>query len=427
MAAAPPAAPNTQTPNPNLPVPLDRAVTTQQRPGPAELFRQMGTCSLFREAYERGRSLSAHLEVLDPSSQYRDGLDAFQRQLQVAGINVLSDVDMGYSSDTWEDFYKDKNTRALAYEWVIRTAKRASGRNPSTRALYASTDQPVGSVVEPFVNAAQARYQQLTPAVPLSDLVAITTPIVGDAYRAFFLTRDVNNQRFNRVEQGSELPRAKLVGADRTVRLHKYGKGLDLTYEVMRRARIDIIGLHVTFMMIQTEVDRVAAVIDIIINGDGNSGTSATNFNLSSLDATATLPNLTAKAWLTFEAKFLNPYRLSYVLAQDAPVVQLKLLNLGSANIPMVAIAAASGLGALNLRNPQLGEGVGVALTADAPALKIVGLDTRFGIEHVTEIGADLQELARFVEMQTQTIFISYVDGFDVLDSLANKVLTLNS
>jgi hypothetical protein len=137
--------------------------------------------------------------------------------------------------------------------------------------------------------------------------------------------------------------------------------------------------------------------------------------------------NLTAKAWLTFKSKFLNPYRLSYVLAQDVPVVQLELLNLGSANIPMVAINAAAGLGALNLRQPQLGEGVGVALTADAPALKIVGLDTRFGVEHVTEIGADLQELARFVERQTQTIFLSYVDGFDILDSNANKTLRLDA
>lgn len=421
MAAAAPPAPT------NLPALSPRPVTTQQRPGPAELFRNMGTCQLYREAYERGMSLSAHLEHLDPSSQYNDGLDAFQRQLQVAGINVRSDVDAGYSSDIWEDFYKDANTRALAYEWIIRTAKRASGRNPNTRALYASTDQPVGSVVEPYVSSAQARYQQLTPAVPLSDLVAITTPIIGDAYRAFFLTRDVTNQRFNRVAQGAELPRAKLIGADRTVRLHKYGKGLDLTYETMRRARIDIVGLHITFMMIQTEVDRVAACIDVIINGDGNSGTSAAVSNLSALDSTATLPNLTAKGWLTWKAKWLNPYRLSYILAQDVPVVQLELLNLGSANIPMVMINGASGLGALNLRQPQLGEGVGVALTADAPALKIVGLDTRFGVEHVTEIGADLTELARFVEMQTQTVFISYVDGFDILDAFANKVLVLNA
>jgi hypothetical protein len=402
-------------------------VTSHQRPGPAELFRQMGTGKFFREAYECGMSMSAYLEKQDPSSHYRDGLDAFQRQLQVARINVMSDIDAGYSSDCWEDFCRDENTRALAYEWAIRTAKRASGRNPSTRALYASTDQPVGSVIEPFINAATARFVKLAPAIPLADLVAITTPIQGDAYRAFFLTGSTTQQRFNRVAQGTEIPRAQLVGSDHTIRLHKYGKGLDLTYEVMRRARIDIIGLHIARMQIQTEIDRVAAAIDIIINGDGNSNTAATNSNLSTLDSTATLPNLTAKGWLSFKALYVNPYVLTYVLAQSAPVVQLELLNLGSANIPMVAINAAAGLGALNLRQPQLGEGVGVGLTSDAPSLKIVGIDSRFGLEHVTEIGADIQEMDRFVLRQTSTIVLSYVDGFAVLDPTGNRTLNLNA
>jgi hypothetical protein len=415
MAAAPPAA-----------VP-ETPVTSHQRPGPAELFRQMGTGKLFREAYEHGRSLSAHLECLDPSQNHNDGLDAFQRQLQVANISVLSDIDAGYSSDLWEDFYRDENTRALAYEWAIRTAKRATGRNPSTRALYTSTDQPVGSVIEPFVNAAAARFSRLAPAIPLSDLVAITTPIQGDAYRAFYLTNNTTSQRFNRVAQGAEIPRAQLVGSDHTIRLHKYGKGLDLTYEVMRRARIDIIGLHIARMQIQTEIDRVAAAIDILVNGDGNANTAATNSNLSTLDSTAPASTLTAKAWLSFKALYVNPYMLTYVLAQSVPVVQLELLNLGSANIPMVAINSASGLGTLNLRQPQLGEGVGVGLTSDAPALKIVGLDSRFTLEHVTEIGADLQEMERFVARQTSTIFLSYVDGFSVLDPTGSRTLRLDA
>lgn len=422
MAAAAPPAPTTQPP-----LPAARPVTSGQRPGPAELFRAMGNGKILREAYERGMGLSAHLEHLDPSGQYNDGLDAFQRQLQQAGIIVRSDVDAGYSSDTWEDFCKDASTRTLAYEWVIRTAKRASGRNPNTRAIYASSDQPTGSVIEPYVNAAQARYTQIAPAILLSDLVAMTTPISGDTYRAFYLTSSTTSQRFNRVAQSAEIPRATMVGADRNVTLHKYGKGLDLTYEVMRRARIDIIGLHVARMQIQTEIDRVAAAIDITVNGDGNAGSAATNSNLSTLDSTATLPNLTAKGWLTFKAQYVNPYRLTYVLAQAAPTVQLELLNLGSANIPMVAINAASGLGALNLKQQQLAEGVGLGLTSDAPTLKLVGLDSRFGLEHVTEIGADITEMERFRERQVETIFLSYVDAFIVLDAAANRTLTLNA
>jgi hypothetical protein len=420
MAAAAPVAPPNQGP-PN------RAVTTQQRPGPAELFRTLNSHQFIREAGERGMGLSAYLEQCDPSTQYRDGFDAFQRQLQVAGISVMSDADTGYCSDTWEAFDRDVNTRALGYEWAMRVCKRASGRNPNTRALYASTDQPVGSVIEPFANAAQARYPQIAPAIMLADLVAMTTPIQGDAYRAFYLVNDAPSQRFNRVDQGAEIPRAKLLGADRTVRLHKYGKGLDMTYEVLRRARIDLIGLHLARMQVQTEIDKVAAAIDVFVNGDGNANTAATVSNLTTLDSTATVNNLTAKAWLSFKALFVNPYRMDWVLAQSTPVVQLETLNLGSANIPMVAINAASGLGGLNLRQPQLGEGVNVGLTADAPASKIVGFDSRFAIEHVTEIGSEIQEMERFMERQASTIFMSYEDGYIVFDQLACRVLNLSA
>jgi hypothetical protein len=419
MAAAPPAAMHTDIES--------RRVATQQRPSPIELFRTMGTGNLAKEAAEKGMSVSARLEQLDPSSQHRDGLDAFQRQLECAGISVMSDIDWGIAADSWEDFCRDANTRALAYEWAIRTAKRVGGRNPNTRALYASTDQPVGGVVEPFVNAAQARVQQIAPAIRLADLVAVTTPIQGDAYRAFYLTSSTTAQRFNRVAQGADIPRSQLTGSDHTIRLFKYGKGIDFTYELVRRARIDVIGLHIARAMIQTEIDRVAAVIDIMVNGDGNPNTAAQNSNLSSMDSTATLPNLTAKGWLTFKAQFINPYVLRYILAQSAPVVQLELLNLGSANIPMSLVNAVQGLGQLNLIQPQLGEGVAVGLTSDAPTLKIVGLDNRFGIEHVTEIGADITEMERFMSRQSNTIFMTYTDGFAVMDQQAVRTLRLDA
>lgn len=414
--------------NPASPTETGRAVVTQQRPGPKEIFRQMGTTNFFREAYEHGMSCSAWLEHKDPSPQYRDGTDAFQRLLQVANIRVNSDPQQGYFCDLWEKFDADANTRALAYEWAIRTAKRATnGQDVSTRAIYTSADFAAGSVIEPFVSAAAARYQQIAPAIPLETLVAITTPIQGDAYRAFYLTSNTVAQRFNRVAQGAEIPRASLTGLDHTIRLHKYGKGLDITYEVMRRQRIDLIGLHIARMQIQTEIDRVAAAIDVVVNGDGNASTAATNSNLTTLDPGTVVNVLTAKAWLTWKAQYVNPYVLTLVLAQAAPTVQAELLNLGSANIPLAVVQGISGLGGLGLITPQLGSNIRLGLTSDAPATKYVGLDSRFGLEHVTEIGADITELTRFVERQAQAIFLTYVDGFAILDANANRTLRLDA
>jgi len=65
--------------------------------------------------------------------------------------------------------------------------------------------------------------------------------------------------------------------------------------------------------------------------------------------------------------------------------------------------------------------------TSDAPALKIVGIDTRMAIEHVFEIGADITEVERFTNNQTETLTMTELDGFAVLDKYATKILDVNA
>jgi hypothetical protein len=395
----------------------DRATVTQQRPRAAEAFRAMGT-DLFRRAYDQGMQLSAFLEKQDPSEGYNDGLDAFGRIMKVAGIKCTSVEEMGVYADPWEKFDESEQTRALCAEWCIRTWRRASlGREVNTRALYASQDQVPGSVLFPYVSAAQARYQQIAPTIPLNEIVALTTPIVGDSYRAFYLTQDAPSQRFVRVGQADEVPVSKLVGADHPIRLHKYGRALDATYEQLRRQRIDLVGLHIARIAIQAEIDRVAAGISVMVSGDGNTGTAATNFNLSALDAAAVLPNPTIKAYLTYKLKWLNPYVMTHVLVQSDVGVALQLLNTGTANIPLARIQVPLGLA----------DRVRFGVTTDAPASTIVGFDARFALERVVEVGSDITEIDRFVSRQVNRIIITVVEGFIVLDGFATKTLTLTA
>jgi hypothetical protein len=396
----------------------------QTRPRAAELFRSIGT-NMFKAAYQRGMNLSCLLERVDPSENYHDGLDALGRLMKVADIRVNSNEERGEYADMCGRFLETEQTRALMMEWAQRIFRRAT--MPQTRALYASADQPVGSVLFPYVSAAQARYQQIAPTIPLNEIVALTTPIVGDAYRAFYLTQDAPSQRFVRVAQGAEVPVVKLVGADHTVRLHKYGRALDATYEMLRRQRIDLVGLHIARIAIQAEIDRVAAGISVMVAGDGNSGTAATNFNLSALDAAAILPNPTIKAYLTFKLKWLNPYVMTHVLVQSDVGVALQLLNTGTANIPLARIQVPLGLGEFQIINPQLADRVRFGVTADAPASTVLGFDARFALERVVEIGSDITEVDRFISRQTNRIVISVVEGFVTLDPFAVKTLTLTA
>lgn len=400
----------------------------------SELLRSVGV-DFAAEGYLRGMGLSAHLETADPSSDYQgEPSDAFQRILRQAGIISRSMPQIGVGADTGQRFI-EKAERAgaskegagvLLMEFCTRAYKTAqSGRPFNTRGLYTSQDQPLGSVSNPWVDSSQAYWnRQLAPQIPIAALIAMTTPIDSDSYRAFYLTDDAANQRMVRVGEGAMIPAAKLVGGEREIRLHKYGRRLKVSYETLRRLRLDQISMHIQRMAIQAEVDKLDVVLDVAINGDGNANTAATSYNLTTLDAGTTANNPTLKAWQTFKAKFLNPYMLDTVLGNEGPIVSLQLLNTGSANVPMVFMPA-NQFGSLTPINPQLASGQRYGITTSAPANKWVGMDTRLAIEQITEVGATIQEMARVIADQTQEMTFTETEGWRVIDQNATKIVNL--
>jgi len=398
------------------------------RPGPQELFRQLGP-DMYRQAYKRGMSLSAWLETQDPSGPYKDGLDAFSRVMMQAGIVTTSDPNVGYFADKFERFFETPQTRALLPEWVSRRWKEAAtGRPVMTRGVYGSDDSVVGSLSNSYVDNATARWSQMiAPAIPIANLVALTTPIDGNTYRSTYLTNDATAQRMVRVGESASIPTAKLTQSDKTIQLYKFGRGLLSTYEVLRRMRIDRIALHIAQMAIQAETDKLAAIMDVIVNGDGNPSTGATNYNLTTLDTAASAGTLTLKGWLAFKMKFANPYSITTALATEATALQMLLLNTGSGNTPLVSIQGQAGFGSFNQINTGLRDGVAMGWTSEAPSLKVVAIDNRFAIERVYEMGANIQETERFIQNQTELITFTEVEGYAVIDPNALKTLDINA
>ena len=397
------------------------------KPRANDMLAQMGL-GVYRAAYEKGMSLSAYLEQEDPSTEYRDGLDAFGRVLQAADIRVRAMPEYGVQASAYEEFNRSEQTRALIPEWLLRTWREVqTGRPFSTRALYASTDGAAGSWERPYAEALRARTdQQVAPAIPLSELVAITTPINAAEYRAYYLTNDATQTSMTRVAEGAEVPRVKLTGGQHTIDLHKYGRALEASYELLRRQRVDRLALTVRLMAVQAEVDKVAAIMSVMANGDGNNNAPTTH-NLTTLDSAAVAGTLTLKGWLAFKMKFANPYMMTGALAQEAVALQMMLLNTGSANVPLVAVQQPSGLGAFTAINPGLRDSVALGWTSDAPALKIVGFDRRFAIERVVDVGATLTEVEQFITRQVQVLVVTEAEGYAIIEKNAINILNVNA
>ncbi len=402
------------------------AIVTRTKP--TELLRQVNL-EYAEAAYRQGRSLSVQLEMDDPSTDYPgERTDAFQRLMKAANIRTKSAPEWGLAADECEKFGQSPATRILMYEHFARQWRQASfGKPANTRSLYTSVDQALNTINNPYAENLSPRWdKQIAPAIPISSLVAMTTPVDRDTYKAFYLTDNAANQRMVRVAQSADIPKAKLVGGEREIPLYKYGRALEMTYEQMRRMRIDLVAMHIQRLALQAQIDKLSTVIDVIVNGDGNAGTAATNYNLTTLDAAAVAGTLTLKGWLAFKKKFANPYMVDVVLMQEGVSLDLELLSVGNANIPLVVLSGNNQFGTLRRLN-MTSDAVAYGWTADAPSLKIVGIDSRLCIEQLTEIGATISEMQRFIQNQTEVLTMTETEGYAVMDANANKTLNINA
>lgn len=400
---------------------------TQVKPKAGDLYGQLSP-ELYRAAYKRGMSFSAWLESEDPSPGYNDGLDAFGRLLQVAQIRTRSLPEHGIWSDTVESFERDQQTRLLLPEWMARQWRSAvSGRAANTRAIYTASDNIPGGVANPIYYDQTPVVNEISPAIPVGALAAITLGIRGNTYQNFYLTDVTTQERMVRTAEAAEIPRVSLIGSDHVTKLLKYGRVIEQSYESIRRMQIDLLRLHIMQLAAQTEADKVSAAMAIIVSGDGNSNTAATSYNLTTLDSAAVAGTLSLKGWLAFKMKFANPYMMTTALAQEAVALQMMLLNVGSANVPLVAVQAQSGFGGFTAINPGLRDNVALGWTADAPTLKVVAFDRRVALIYLQEIGSDIEEIERYATRQVQSITLSEVNGFAVMNANGSRVLDVNA
>lgn len=379
---------------------------------------------MHREAIDEGVPFGRYLEVIDPSPN-DSHLDAFERQLQAANIVTRSDPAAGYWASEASAFFGNPVGRALYPEWFARQWRSVSFATPQQRAIFLSSDAIVGSQERPYVEAGPFWNNQFAPAIPLNELVGQTSTISGEDYRSLYMTYDEEALRLFRVGESAEIPMATLTSSGRSIRLKKYGRGLRMTYEQIRRTRIDKLAWWIRWQALQSEMDKVDAALAILISGDGNANTAATEINMSTLDADATLGELSLKAWINFRMQFNQPYTLTTALMQVDEALQLILLNSGSANIPLAGLNLA-GVGNNLTPINTTADGIRYGWTAEAPNNKIVGFDRRFALEHITEIGSDIQETERFISNQTEIVTMTENSAFAVIDPAATKLLDIS-
>jgi len=326
---------------------------------------------LLVQARSQGISLTEILEDLDPTAP-DGGLDAFERQLALAGIRVS-----GTNSDTIDRFFASTETAVLFPEFVSRSIRTGK-----------------------------------TDFKALDRIVASRTRIDSDTYKTLYMDDSVlvdADRRLARVGEGGELPRLDIKISEHSVRIKKFGRYIEVSYEALRRKTTSVVSVFLKAIGYQIQKDKFEEALDVLINGDGNN-------NAASVANTAVDDTVDYADLVDFALSF-QPYEMNVMIAPTAVVKTI--LTLDEFKDPQ---AGMNFQGSGDLVTP-----FGAQLIANdtVPASTIVGLDRRFALEEVFETGL-VVESDRLIRQQLEGTAISEVAGFAKVIRDASKVLDID-
>ncbi len=172
-----------------------------------------------------GRSFTAALEELDPSSAYSgtslEKLDAFERQLKRFNIRVS-----GADCDCVEKFFSSTETAVLFPEFVTRCIRKGFDETVISSVCAARTISNSGQYL----------------GCDLDDTAAYTT-----------------------TSQSTQLPAATVKESTTAVTLAKYGRVINASYEAVRQQRLDVFGIMLRSIGVRLALNVAQKAVDVLV------------------------------------------------------------------------------------------------------------------------------------------------------------------
>lgn len=322
-------------------------------------------------------------------------LDAFDVALLSHGIITKDIPEMGLSSSPMSIFFTTEENRVLFPEFMIRQLRQISGM----------------------------------PSI-LNDLVASTRVINGDSARQIMLDlsdtpagkKNKKALKERRIAEGAEIPTATLKLGEMAIKIYKYGIGVKATYEVLRRTTIDMFRKQMELVSVQAQYDEVGAVVEVIINGDGNTN-PAKVYNATDLNPEAVEGKIDEVALVRFLIK-QAPFAYDTIIVDEEVYTQITTMlmdkNLTNAANPQVSFTFPQGL----LSGVKVIYSEDLTKTANGKH-QILGLAKNYAIEKTIEAGSVIKEIAKVSSNQTQTAYMTENAGFNKIDPRASAILVL--
>jgi len=282
---------------------------------------------LYLEAESKGMTLSELLETSDyDPSPAGSPLDAFERQLALAGIRLG-----GKNPTLVDQFYQQ--APALMPEFILREIKKGQSMRPE-----------------------------------LSSLLANSTTVNNNRYTPFHVDTSATEKFSLRpIGEGAEIPQIHVTEQTHSINVPEYGLGLKASYKSLRYRTTAQFRVLLWYIGFKLQTDKIAFVVDCLLNGDGNA-------NEAAVVNAAVSGSLTYEDLITLWAEF-EPFEMNSIICH---IGKLKtILTLDEFKDPM---AGYKFQGRGELFSPL---GATLIRCDDVPEDLIIGIDSRFAIEEV--------------------------------------------
>jgi len=249
----------------------------------------------------------------------------------------------------------------------------------------------------------------------IQDIIASRVGITSGAYRGEYIDEDQNVELLE-VAEGSELPAVIVQRHEQAISLYKYGAQLKMSYEAVRRSRLDHLATFVRKIALDTRRAKVRRAVEVLINGDGNANPA---------------PNRNVTAPLVFDhlvdlvVDFTNGFEPNVLIGDKGTVIR-DILKLD------VFTAKDSTATGANFRDNGLWPmplGKELKFVEKTPSInnKVLAVDKRYALEEVYEENAELVETERLITTQFNVITFSEVVGYAKLFTGASRTITITT
>lgn len=309
---------------------------------------------------------------------------------------------------------------------VLQAAADAFASYRGVRALFPE-------VVDDVV---QWKYRQTEFETP-DALVAQSRTINGtELITTVVQDSEEDYERYGMIGEGARIPVWSIKASDQSVKIFKFGVGLEWTYEFARRASLDLITPYVMRAERATKTAQTATAYGLMVNGDGvHAAAPVRDASDVNTDNTLGVTGVAAgkinwevlTAWLVERAKAGAP--IDTLAGNWDTYLQWRLMfakptmDVGVSTAEALARAGVSAAQA----NPQLDFNIRFALVSDAAANQLLGFSKNDTTEELIENGSDIEESERVIKNQRVNLYHTRNAGYRLIFGDTREILNLDA